>query len=113
MTIQTARQKENTAISYGQAALYGAVYTTVPGAAAGTEPTGGGYARLPLTWAAGTVDGVVAVTVTFTVAQGTIIRGVGLHDALTGGTYLDGAAVAQQTVGASNQYTCTFTYTQA
>ena len=115
MPIQTNQQKENLAVSYGTNATHGAVYTTAPGASAGTEPSGGSpaYARKALTWAPGTVDGVVTATATFDIPSGTTVVGVGLHTALTGGTYLDGASVTSQTFASQGTYQVTFTYTQS
>ena len=115
MAIQTAQGKENLAVAYGTNAPYGALYTTAPGATAGTEPTGGApaYARKALTWAPGTVDGVVTATATFDVPTGTTIVGVGVHTALTGGAYLDGGTVTSQAFSSQGTYAVTFTYTQS
>lgn len=111
MAIQTAQQKENLAIAYGTNATYGAVYTTAPGAAAGTEVTGGTYARKALTWTAGTVDGVATATAVFDIPTGVTVAGVGVHTALTAGTYLDGVAVTSQAFASAGTYTVTFTIT--
>jgi len=115
MAIQTAQGKENLAVAYGTNAAFGALYTTAPGASAGTEPTGGApaYARKALTWAPGTVDGIVTATATFDVPTGATIVGVGVHTAVTGGTYLDGAAVTSQAFASQGTYAVTFTYTQS
>lgn len=115
MAIQTATQKENLSTAYGTAATYAALYTTVPGASAGTEPSGGSpaYARKPLTWVPGSVDGVNTVTVTFDVPAGATIVGAGVHTAVTGGTYLDGAAVTSQAFATQGTYALTLTYTQS
>lgn len=115
MAIATAQQRETLAVAYGTAATHGALYTTAPGGTAGTEVTGGSpaYARKPLTWAAGTVDGVVTATATFDVPAGTTVVGVGLHTALTGGTYLDGVTVTSQAFATQGTYQVTFTFTQS
>lgn len=115
MPIQTAQQRENVAVAYGVAATYGALYTTVPAGTAGTEVTGGSpaYARKPLTWTGGSVDGVVTATATFDVPTGVTVRGAGVHTALTAGTYLDGAAVVEQAFASQGTYTVTYTYTQS
>lgn len=115
MTIQTTQQRENLAVAYGNAATYAALYTTAPGATAGTEPTGGSpaYARKPVTWTAGTVDGSVTATVVFDVPAGTTIVGAGLHTALTAGTYLDGGAVTSQNFSSQGTYTLTLTFNEA
>ncbi len=115
MAIQTAQGKENLAVAYGTAATHGAVYTSAPGGTAGTEPSGGApaYARKALTWAPGTVDGVVTATATFDIPSGATIVGVGVHTALTGGTYLDGASVTSQAFASQGTYQVTFTFTQS
>jgi len=113
MAIQTAQGKENLAVAYGDAADFAALYTTAPGATAGTEVTGGGYARQPLTWAPGTVDGVVTATATFNVPAGVTVRGGGVHTLVTGGVYLDGATLPDQAFGSAGTYTLTLTFTQS
>lgn len=115
MPIKTAAMKEYLAVHYGSKALYAALYTTAPGATAGTEPSGGSpaYARKALTWAPGTVDGVVTATVVFDVPSGATIVGAGIHDAATAGNYLDGAGVVSQSFSSQGTYTATFTYTQS
>ncbi|MEO5745791.1 MAG: hypothetical protein ABIQ53_14540 [Terracoccus sp.] len=112
MAIQTAAQKETLAIAYGGAATYGALYTTAPGASAGTEPSGV-YARKSLTWTAGAVDGVVTATATFDVPAGATIVGAGVHTAVTAGTYLDGGAVTSQAFATQGTYAATFTFSQS
>jgi hypothetical protein len=113
VTIQTATQKNNLATAYGNAATHAALYTTVPGASAGTEVTGGSpaYARKAITWGAPS-NGVITGTVTFDVPSGTTVAGAGVHTALTAGTYLDGAAVTSQAFASQGTYALTLTYTQ-
>ena len=114
MTIQTALMKGKLADAYGTAAGFGAVYTTAPGASAGTEPTGGSpaYARKALTWTGGGADPTSAVA-TFDIPSGTTIVGAGLHDALTAGNYLDGVGVTSQAFASQGQYQVTFTFTES
>ena len=113
MAIQTTAQKNNLATAYGTNATHAALYTTVPGASAGTEVTGGSpaYARKAITWGAAS-NGVITATVTFDVPSGVTIAGAGVHTALTAGTYLDGAAVTSQAFASQGQYSLTLTYTQ-
>lgn len=113
MAIQTTTEKNNLATAYGGNAVYGAVYTTAPGASAGTEPAGGSpaYARKALSWGAAS-GGVVTATATFDIPAGTTIVGAGIHTAVTAGTYLDGAAVTSQAFASQGTYQVTFTYTQ-
>ena len=114
MAIQTTVQRNTLATAYGAAALYGALYTTVPGASAGTEVSGGSpaYARKALVWGAAS-GGVITVTVTFDVPTGTTVVGAGVHTAITAGTYLDGAAVTSQAFASQGQYVATFTFTES
>ena len=114
MTIQTAGQKNTRATAYGNAATHAAVYTTAPGATAGTEPTGGSpaYARKALSWSAPS-NGVITATVTFDIPAGTTVVGAGVHTALTGGTYLDGGAVPSQNFAPQGTYQLTLTYSQS
>lgn len=114
MAIQTATQKNTLATAYGNAATFGALYTTAPGATAGTEVTGGApaYARKSLTWGAPT-NGVITATATFDVPSGATVLGVGVHTAVTAGTYLDGGTVTSQAFASQGTYTATFTYTQS
>lgn len=115
MAIQTTTMKEALSTAYGTNATYAALYTTVPGASAGTEVTGGApaYARKALTWVPGSVDGVNTATVTFDVPTGVTVAGAGVHTALTAGTYLDGGSVASQAFAAQGTYTLTLTFTQS
>jgi len=134
MAIQTATQKNTLAAAYASAATHGAVYTTTPGATAGTEPTGGSpaYARKPITWnAAGAVGplgagtqpatpGVIYGQATFDVPTGTTLVGIGVHTAVTAGTYLDGGVLKDgngntitQPFASQGTYTAQFSYTQS
>ena len=113
MAIQTATQKNNLATAYGTNATYAALYTTAPGATAGTEVTGGSpaYARKSISWGAAS-NGVITATVTFDVPSGTTVVGAGVHTAVTAGTYLDGASVTSQAFASQGTYQLTLTYTQ-
>ena len=116
MPIATNQQKENVAIAYGQAATFAALYSTAPsGSSPGTEISGGSpaYARKSLTWAAGSVDGVITATAVFDVPTGVTVAGFGVHTAATGGTYLDGTSVTSQAFSSQGTYTVTATYTQS
>lgn len=114
MAIQTVTQRNNLAQAYGTNATFAALYTTVPGATAGTEVTGGApaYARKSLTWSAPS-NSAVTVTPVFDVPSGTTVAGAGLHTAVTAGTYLDGGAVTSQAFASQGTYTLTITYTQS
>ena len=103
----TAAEREALASNFATRGTHAALYTTVPtSSAAGTEVSGGSpaYARRPITWTAGASDGTVTATVTFNVPSGTTIRGGGVHTALTGGSFLDGAALAEIPFTAQGTY---------
>jgi len=112
MAIQTATQKNTLATAYGNAATFAAVYTTTPGATAGTEPSGGSpaYARKSISWGAAS-NGVITATVTFDIPSGATLVGAGVHTAATGGTYLDGGTVTSQAFASQGTYVLTLTFT--
>jgi hypothetical protein len=114
MAIQTTTEKNSLATKYGADAVYGAVYTTAPGASAGTEVSGGtpAYARKALTWSTAT-NGVITATATFDIPASTTVVGVGVHTAVTAGTYLDGGSITSQAFSSQGTLAVTFTYTQS
>jgi len=111
MAIQTTGMRNALATAYETEATHAAIYTTVPGATAGTEP-GAPYARKPLTWGE-PANGVVTATATFDVPAGATIVGGGIHDAVTAGNYLDGGPVTSQAFATAGQYTLSLTFTQS
>lgn len=115
MAIATDQQKENLAIAYGNAATHVSLHTADPGTSGTSEVTGGSpaYARKAATWAVGTVDGVVTVTVTFDVPGSVTVTHVGLWDALSGGNFLDKVAVTSQAFASQGTFQVTLTYTQS
>jgi hypothetical protein len=50
---------------------------------------------------------------TFDIPAGVTVVGVGVHTALTAGTYLDGTRSPAQAFATQGTYTATFTYTQS
>ena len=110
MAVQTAAMRDILANAYHGSALYGALYTTAPGASAGTEVTGGSpaYARKSLSWATGNGGSASA---TFDVGSGVTVVGAGVHSAVTAGTYYDGASVTSQNFASQGTYAATFTFT--
>jgi len=112
LAIQTTAQKNKTAAGYASGTNYAALYTTAPGASAGTEVSGGSpaYARKAITWGTPT-NGVITATVNFDVPSGTTVVGAGIHDALTAGNYLDGVSVTSQAFSAQGTYALTLTAT--
>lgn len=115
MPIATNQQRENLAVAYGSAATHASLHTADPGTSGASEVTGGApaYARKPLTWAAGSVDGVVTASATFDVPAGATVSFAGLFTALTAGTFLDKVAVTSQAFASQGQLTVNFTYTQS
>lgn len=111
MAIQTTAEKNSLATKYAADALYGALFTTAPGASAGTEVTGGSpaYARKPLSWSAPS-GGVITASATFDVPACTVV-GTGVYSAATAGTYLDGNTVTSVTFSTQDTVTVTFTFT--
>ena len=114
MAVQTDAMKNTLADAYGAAATHAALYTTVPGATAPYQPSGGSpaYARKATSWSAAAA-GATSTTVTFDVPSGATIAGAGVHSAVTGGTYLDGGAVTSQPFASQGTYELTLTYTQS
>lgn len=114
MAIQTATMKNTLADAYKGAAAFFALYSTVPGATAGTELTGGApaYARKAPAWGASANGVVTATAMVFDVASGSTVAGAGVHTAVTAGTYLDGNSLPSQAFSSQGTYSLTPTYTQ-
>jgi len=114
MAINTVTQRNTLATAYAAAATHMALYSTVPGASAGTELTGGSpaYARKASNWGTASASAIVAAPAAFDVASGSTVAGIGFHTAISAGTYLDGAAVTSQAFASQGTYTVTATYTQ-
>lgn len=113
MPLQTASIKNDLADAYKAAATHAALFTTAgPYTAAGTEPSGGSpaYARKATSWSA-SANGVTSTTVTFDVPSGTTVQGAGVFNAITAGTYKDGAAVTSQAFASQGTYQLTLTFT--
>src|SRR4051812_5698133 len=98
MAIQTAALRTTMATSYGAATPYMALTSTVPGASAGTELTGGApaYARKPSNWGPAAASAITASPAAFDVPSGSTVAGLQFMSAVTAGTYLDGAGVTSQ-----------------
>lgn len=111
MPIQTVTMRNALVDAYRAQATHCALYSTVPGASAGTELTGGGYARKPVTWGAASNSASTATALVFDVAAGSTVAGFGFHTAVTAGTYLDGASLTSQNFASAGQYTLTPTFT--
>lgn len=112
MAIATATQRQTLAAAYGSAATNAGLQTTAAAATQGTEVTGTGYARQPLTWTAGT-GGVVTASATFTVPANVTVQSSFLTTALTGGTFLDSVAVSYSSQTSSGTLTVNYTFTES
>lgn len=106
MALQTAFAKDSVATHLATVATHGAVYTTTPGASAGTEVA----PRKPLTWGA-PVSGVQSAQAVFDIPADTTIVGTGLHTDLSGGDYVTGKTETSVTFTAADTLTVTFTLT--
>ena len=115
MPIVTNQQKENLAVAYGSAATHASLHAGAPGTTGANEISGGSplYARKPLTWAAGAVDGTVTASATFDVPSGVTITAAGLWTALSGGTFLDSVTITSQGFSSQGTLTVNFSYAQS
>lgn len=115
MAIDTAQGKENAAVGYTTAATHASLHTADPAGTGANEVTGGtpAYARLPVTWNAGTVDGVLTSNLLeFDVPASTTLTHVGLWTAVTAGTYLDKSAISATFVS-QGKYRLVLTYQES
>lgn len=112
MAIQTVTMRNALVDAYKGQATHAALYSTAPGASAGTELTGGTYARKPVTWGATTASASTATAIVFDVPAGATVAGFGFHTAVTAGTYLDGGTLPTQAFATAGTYTLTPTFTQ-
>lgn len=115
MAVQTVTMRNALATAYKTNAAYAALYTTTPGASAGTEVTGGSpaYARQASNWGTVAASAVTASPAAFNVPASTTVVGAGFHDAVTAGNYLDGGTVTSQNFSSQGTYALTATYTQS
>lgn len=115
MAINGQNMRSALANAYGTNAPFAALYSTVPGASAGTELTGGSpaYARKVPSWGGAGATNINSATIpAFDVASGSTVAGAGFHSALTAGNYMDGGAVTSQTFSSQGTYTLSASYTQ-
>lgn len=115
MPIATDQQREYLAIEYGNRATYASLHSADPGTTGTNEISGGtpAYARKPLTWTAGAVDGSVTATAVFDVPANQPVTHVGIFSALTAGTFLDKQVVTYSTQAAQGTLTVNLTFTQS
>lgn len=114
MTIQTVAGRNLAATAYAtNIGRWAALTTTIPGATAGTEVTGGSYARLAPSWGTAANGAITADPLDFAVPAGTTVVGFAFYDDPTAGNYLDGAAITSQQFASDGTYTITPTYTES
>lgn len=113
LAIQTTIEKNASVSSYTGRMTHAALFSTVPGASAGTELTGGtpAYARKALSWGGASGGVQTATAVTFDVAAGSTVAGAGLYDAISAGNYRDGGSVTSQAFASQGTYQLTVTAT--
>lgn len=117
MTIRNVTMKNSLATAYKAAGPYGALFSADPGTggSATGEITGGGYARLALSWGTPSGGVVTSAATTFSVASGTTVTYFGVTTAGTATTadVQDSVAVTSQTFSSAGTYQVTATYTQS
>lgn len=115
MTIQNTTSRTAMATYYSTQAPYAALYSTAPGASAGTELTGGSpsYARKASNWGTAASGAITAAPAAFDVPSGATVAGMGFHSAVSAGTYWDGATVTSQPFSSQGTYTVTATFTES
>ena len=113
MALQVVATKNAMAVKFGEIATHGTVFTTDAGATPGTEPTGGGFARKPLTWSAPDANNIVTASAVVDVPAGTTVVATGLHNALTGGQFVAGKSNAPVTFPNADTVTVNFSYKQS
>lgn len=96
--------------AYKAGGTHAALFTTAGGATAGTEVTGGSYARKAITWGT-SAAGVVTGTCTFDVPTGTTVAGWGVYSGAAG-AYFDGGTLTSQAFASAGTYALTLTFTQ-
>ena len=113
MAIQTVAMRNALVDAYKGQATYAALYSTAPGASAGTELTGGPSAGRPVRWGAPPSPAGRATAIVSDAPSGATVAGFGFHTAATAGTYLDGGSLTSQSFASAGTYTLTPTVTIA
>ena len=109
----STQEREDAAVSFGGRATHAGLQTTAAAATAGTEVTGGTYARKTLTWAPGTVDGTVTASATFDVPANVGVLSAFTTTALTGGTFRRAVDAVYNSQPSAGTMTVNFTFTQS
>jgi hypothetical protein len=99
MPIASPRGRENAAVGYTAAAVNASLHTGDPGTTGTAEVSGGGYARRPITWNAGTVDGVlISNELVFNLPASTTVTWCAVWDG--SGNFIDKSSVIITTIAA-------------
>jgi plastocyanin len=114
MALQTTAIKNALATAYAAAITHIGLATTAPGASRGTEVSGGSpaYARKAANAGSASGGSVAFAPAAFDVPAGVTVVGINMENALTAGTYQDGATVTSQPFASQGTYTVVPTYTQ-
>lgn len=75
---------------------YISAHTADPGTSGANEVTGGSYARQLTTWAAASGGSRAGSQVTIPIPAGTTVTHVGVWNAVSAGTFREGAAITSQ-----------------
>jgi len=115
MAVDGTAMKNILSDAYKGSAAYLSAFTAMGSAgSAGTEVSGGSpaYARKALSWGSSSGGVVSASQVTFDIPASTTVVGVGVHSAVTAGTYYDKTTVTNQTFASQGTYGVTATFTE-
>lgn len=112
MAILVNNTKSILSDAYKALGTYISVHTANPGSTGASEASGGSpsYARVATTWGSSSAGVVSGSQVTINVPAGTFTH-VGLWNASTAGSYIDGCAITSTTLGAQGQILVTPTFT--
>src|SRR3954447_26167296 len=115
MAVQTVTMRNDLVDAYKTQDTHCALASTEPGSPAGTELSGGApaYARRTSNWGATASGAATAAPTAFDVPSGATVAGVMFYNALTAGSYLDGATVTSQSFSSQGTYTVTATFPQS
>jgi hypothetical protein len=106
-TLRNARGAGGTALM-----THVALQSTAAAATAGTELTGGTYARIAATWAAWSAS-TSSTTQTHNVPSGATVASLAAYNALTAGTFQAAVDVTSQAFASAGTYQSTLTDTQS
>lgn len=112
MAIQATATKNALAVEYGSIGGYIALHTASPGASGTSAEAAGGspaYARKLTSWGSATGGVISGSEVEIDVPAGTYTH-ISIWSAVTGGTFVDYAAITSTTLGAQGKILVTPTF---